>query len=785
MNGSLTSTEASEMVEVLETLNPRQLEYFESTFRKLQDRVREMEEWSRQRAVELHPPLRKAIMGRLTQTTEAAVGTRMELGKSHQDLNRNLHGLKSMIDRVGEAIRQTRVHGETMQEELGGKLDKCLELLQDTTRFEELQRLMEAVADGGRGGEGNWRAASQHGPLWNAKTNGVVVPSHVAELLFEPWQRNVVVGTMKHTHCHEMHRSLCTNWGAVLQTIEPDASCWDETEHFETVLVEYRALPHLEALILNMIIKLPDWKHTVVCGPDNVDLINGFAIRGLNIIKRNKNLADVFEYSEMLRLDRSFWRLFTGKRILLYQEDTWLFNTRHVYPVLEYEYVGAPWPFHLGLSPNGVGNGGFSIRCPQAMLRNLGRVDDPFPDWIADPNIRSHWPRDTKGRWTVPEDVHFCNRPSSSLRVAPFELSRHFALDSYWTTDDYSGGHKWWHSRKGRINYFPKIRLLDSYWLQSRGHHRCGWFQAMRAVVEADWVGMTMEGPKMCDELGLVTAIDCCTFDHPILTPWIGVLHAPYVAPEVAAYNSLLPLQSFNGEGHPMSKPKFGESLAMCRRLVVMSPHEVIPVRDWLIEVWGACPPIDVWTHPILFDSFEKQTQHDPTMNWPVVQLGRQDRILSEVYTLATKRRRIWVNKMDGGAIHAVALAEARTRKRNVRGTVDMVAVPNDEYDQLLRHSVVIIPLWAATANNSVLEVLALGVPAFVSRLPATEDALGRDYPMLYSHPSEIEAVIDDTVALRSLMRKTRQYIDALDKTKFGMELFVRTVATTIVHASA
>jgi len=81
MIGSLMSAKVNEMIEVLKTLNPQELEYFELTFRRLQkDRMQEMEECSRQRAVELNPPLPAidvALQHTLTGYARGVSGVRM------------------------------------------------------------------------------------------------------------------------------------------------------------------------------------------------------------------------------------------------------------------------------------------------------------------------------------------------------------------------------------------------------------------------------------------------------------------------------------------------------------------------------------------------------------------------------------------------------------------------------------------------------------------------------------------------------------------------------------
>ena len=62
----------------------------------------------------------------------------------------------------------------------------------------------------------------------------------------------------------------------------------------------------------------------------------------------------------------------------------------------------------------------------------------------------------------------------------------------------------------------------------------------------------------------------------------------------------------------------------------------------------------------------------------------------------------------------------------------------NADYDRTLLTSVVVVPLLGGTANNAVLESISSNVPAFVSRLPSTEEYLGKEYPMFFDSLDEV-----------------------------------------------
>jgi hypothetical protein len=152
---------------------------------------------------------------------------------------------------------------------------------------------------------------------------------------------------------------------------------------YETVLVEYRCLPHIEFLIRNTILKLPgEWCHTVVCGNLNYDFVVNICNNispNINVIKTNYDNLIQSEYSLFLGT-KDFWNLFKSEKILLYQEDSCLFKS-NIEDFIKWDYIGAPWK-EIYISPNNVGNGGFSLRTRQTMLDVIDKIPYYFPEDI-------------------------------------------------------------------------------------------------------------------------------------------------------------------------------------------------------------------------------------------------------------------------------------------------------------------------------------------------------------------------------------------------------------------
>jgi len=90
-----------------------------------------------------------------------------------------------------------------------------------------------------------------------------------------------------------------------------------ENSFYESVLIEYRCLPHLEFLIRNTIIKLSEkWSHTVICGNLNYDFILNICCsisKKIKVIKTDYDNLYSSEYSKFLT-SQDFWNLLVGEK---------------------------------------------------------------------------------------------------------------------------------------------------------------------------------------------------------------------------------------------------------------------------------------------------------------------------------------------------------------------------------------------------------------------------------------------------------------------------------------
>ena len=79
-----------------------------------------------------------------------------------------------------------------------------------------------------------------------------------------------------------------------------------------------------------MILKIgSEWSHTIICGNLNYEFIKNMCKNisdNIKIIKLNYDNLNQSTYSKLLA-SIDFWNLFTGEKILLYQEDSCIFKS--------------------------------------------------------------------------------------------------------------------------------------------------------------------------------------------------------------------------------------------------------------------------------------------------------------------------------------------------------------------------------------------------------------------------------------------------------------------------
>lgn len=232
--------------------------------------------------------------------------------------------------------------------------------------------------------------------------------------------------------------------------------------HLEAVLIEYRCFPHIELLIRNAILKLGSkWSYSVICGNQNYEFIKKICEKistNIKIIKTNYNNLLPDEYNIFLT-SLDFWNLLTGNKILIYQEDSFIFKN-NIEEFIIWDYIGAPWPKNTNDTPNHVGNGGISLRTKQKMIDIINTIS------IKNTHINESTKIYMKNNNLIncPEDVYFSlNMQNFNIgKVADFDNAFKFSTESIHNPNSFSG-HNFWLSDPSWCKRIQKNFNLFNY----------------------------------------------------------------------------------------------------------------------------------------------------------------------------------------------------------------------------------------------------------------------------------------------------------------------------------
>lgn len=230
-------------------------------------------------------------------------------------------------------------------------------------------------------------------------------------------------------------------------------------------LVEFRNFPHVEFILRNSISKLgPNFRHWIVCGPENADMMHDIAkkiARNIHVVVLGNSVKSVQQYNELL-LRREFWGMFHVEKILIMQEDSIVFR-EGIVDFLHYDFVGAPWATQTNRVR--VGNGGFSLRSKTSMLEILERISPKNLSNIDEGTLAM---MNHEGWAMPPEDVYFCNNilAFNCANIPSTDMALKFSVENVFYSDPV-GGHCFWKSMRdwrGRVlALLPSLRFMRDW----------------------------------------------------------------------------------------------------------------------------------------------------------------------------------------------------------------------------------------------------------------------------------------------------------------------------------
>ena len=311
---------------------------------------------------------------------------------------------------------------------------------------------------------------------------------------------------------------------------------------------------------------------------------------------------------------------------------------------------------------------------------------------------------------------------------------------------------------------YNKIYLEDNEYFKSVTH-RGGW----KSIIQYGFENNIINNSNYLNNINL---IDCCesycfnwsgrTNNVAITNKWIGITHFTHNVPLLWEKTNINILLDNN---------KFVKLLYNCKGLIVLSNY----MKEYLstIKILKNIPIYSL-KHPI-DENFNK---------FNLVLLGQQLRNLSTIFKINSSLidKKIWLSGITNKDTRNIRLYKDLLYNKIISNNEEFIQIIKtlqmsyissfEEYDKIVTSNIIIIPLYNASANNSVLEIIQTNTPAFITRLPATEEYLGKDYPMFYSDISEVNNILNNRELFNKKYIECHNYLKNMDKSDLTYERF-------------
>lgn len=367
--------------------------------------------------------------------------------------------------------------------------------------------------------------------------------------------------------------------------------------------------------------------------------------------------------------------------------------------------------------------------------------------FLADPEVIEHRRRKQDGLVAIDVLVgRFAHRHNIPVSFPTPSLVQHIGqVSTLWQTARATGTR-----RAGRFAGDPELpprpldqpsrsidrsrgvrffRSIDS--VIGTGIHRSGWPYAVASLQQlADSGGILLDD--------FVEQSFCYPHKEVVHTePWVGIFHhPPNMPPFMISKHNLT--QMFQNRAWKQSRPHLIGAIAL---------------SEYLATYLGDCLGVPSFSlrHPtevpdILWDP----SRYEQNPSKQLIQVGWYLKNTQLLYQIPDLPDHIKLRLLAGdGQIRVYDWKVARYwkeiggRKRpEADGVRDQCRVTPYRYDCLLAENVVAIELFDSSANNVVIECIARHTPIFVNRHPAVVEYLGAEYPLYFSDPAEIPALL-------------------------------------------
>ena len=527
----------------------------------------------------------------------------------------------------------------------------------------------------------------------------------------------------------------------------------------EAVLIEFRCFPHIEFLLRNSIQKLGDsWNYTVVCCHTNKVMVKhlcGAISPNIKVVVYPFKDIDINLYNILLSR-KDFWEMFVGEKILIYQEDSCIFN-QNIDTFLQYDYIGAPWPLHQNDNSHCVGNGGLSLRTKNVMIKVIDTIhimdsscNSSTLNYMNSVNLR-----------IIPEDVYFSkNMIDFNLgNVAQHDIAKRFSIESIYCENSFGGHGFWLCDPNWKQNLYKNVVVQvnpDNHLIGSLNdyEHRGGWKYVINQLIRADFFDFSSRS-----DFNFIDLLEAfCWGNRQFVDnnkPIICIIHGTI-------------------------QKQIGIEIDWCHLQFLLNHDNFLKVRDKMIHEFTFSDHIRKYLidsnffkhntlttlrHPLDLNIHIKFSidKYIGNIDKCIVQLGQQQRFQDTIFQLRVPGfRKVWlpgtkVNQLKEQ--YSLKYADVDVEIKRIENYI--------QYDEFISKNIILCHVIDANANNTIIECMVREIPILVNRHPAVEEYLGQNYPFYFEDINDIPAMLN----LQSIF-SAHDYLKKLDKRFLSVEKF-------------
>lgn len=218
---------------------------------------------------------------------------------------------------------------------------------------------------------------------------------------------------------------------------------------------------------------------------------------------------------------------------------------------------------------------------------------------------------------------------------------------------------------------------------------------------------------------------------------WVGIVHNPPFTPDW--------FFGFNSLDKIIAKDQFKKSLENCKGLFTLSTDLAKYVQNETgVPTTPLIHPTEIPDKIFNFEKFLKNQDKK------IFLIGYWLRNMLSLFRLPLDKtsiyRKIRLLPYSGESpiktINYFLLKQKEIYGKDVPSnyndnTYDLNRLSNEQYDDIFVDNILFLDLYAASANNGVIEAIARATPLLINKMPSTEEYLGKDYPLFFDSLDE------------------------------------------------